>query len=71
MLRLLEGLRIEVARQLVGMQLAPRRLELHDAPADFHGGRGAMIRMIFPEVSTGSAGAEEGNPGNEIVGQVN
>jgi len=24
------------------------RLELHDAPADFHGGRGAMIRMILP-----------------------
>lgn len=24
------------------------RLELHDAPADFHGGQGAMIRMILP-----------------------
>jgi two-component system nitrogen regulation sensor histidine kinase NtrY len=24
------------------------RLELHDAPATFHGGRGALIRMIFP-----------------------
>lgn len=24
------------------------RLELHDAPKDFDGGRGAMIRMIFP-----------------------
>ncbi|MCR4266294.1 PAS domain-containing sensor histidine kinase [Nitratireductor sp. ZSWI3] len=24
------------------------RLELHDAPADFHGGVGAMIRMILP-----------------------
>ena len=24
------------------------RLELHDAPSDFHDGRGAMIRMAFP-----------------------
>jgi len=24
------------------------RLELYDAPADFHGGRGAMIRLAFP-----------------------
>jgi two-component system, NtrC family, nitrogen regulation sensor histidine kinase NtrY len=23
-------------------------LELHDAPEDFHGGRGAMIRMVLP-----------------------
>ncbi|GHC62929.1 sensor histidine kinase NtrY-like [Limoniibacter endophyticus] len=33
-------------------------LELHDAPADFYGGRGAMIRMIFPAAEnprTGSA----------------
>ncbi len=39
------------------------RLELHDAPASFHGGRGAMIRMIFPSVSadgaTGAAGPEQ------------
>jgi two-component system nitrogen regulation sensor histidine kinase NtrY len=27
------------------------RLELHDAPADFHGGRGAMITMILPAAS--------------------
>jgi two-component system nitrogen regulation sensor histidine kinase NtrY len=31
------------------------RLELHDAPADFHGGRGAMIRMILPGIGTASA----------------
>jgi two-component system nitrogen regulation sensor histidine kinase NtrY len=24
------------------------RLELHDAPSDFHGGKGAMISMFFP-----------------------
>lgn len=28
------------------------QLELHDAPDDFHGGRGAMIRMIFPVTQT-------------------
>ena len=31
------------------------RLELHDAPADFHGGRGAMIRMILPAIGTAIA----------------
>ena len=24
------------------------RLELHDAPAEFHGGRGAMVSLFFP-----------------------
>jgi two-component system nitrogen regulation sensor histidine kinase NtrY len=28
------------------------RLELHDAPADFHHGRGAMISMILPPAAT-------------------
>jgi len=31
------------------------QLELHDAPADFHGGRGAMIRIVMP-----AAGATNG-----------
>ena len=31
------------------------QLELHDAPASFHGGRGAMIRMIFPPAGRGPA----------------
>ena len=26
-------------------------MELHDAPVNFYGGRGAMIRMIFPAVT--------------------
>ncbi|MGN6303964.1 MAG: sensor histidine kinase, partial [Mesorhizobium sp.] len=30
------------------------RLELHDAPADFHGGRGAMISMIVPAAAPGA-----------------
>ena len=25
-------------------------LELHDAPATFHGGRGALIRIVLPAV---------------------
>lgn len=29
------------------------RLELLDAPRDFHGGRGAMVRMVFPALSKG------------------
>jgi two-component system nitrogen regulation sensor histidine kinase NtrY len=33
------------------------RLELHDAPAEFHGGGGAMIRFVLP-LST-DRGAEE------------
>ena len=36
------------------------KLELHDAPADFHGGRGAMISMILPaaaEEATAPKGA--------------
>jgi two-component system nitrogen regulation sensor histidine kinase NtrY len=32
------------------------RLELHDAPADFHGGRGAMIRIVLPAASGGANG---------------
>jgi two-component system nitrogen regulation sensor histidine kinase NtrY len=31
-------------------------LELHDAPADFHGGRGAMISLVLPPLSKGAAG---------------
>jgi len=34
------------------------RLELHDAPQDFHGGRGAMITMILPV-------AADARPGND------
>lgn len=35
------------------------RLELHDAPRDFHGGRGAMISLLLPVVAP-NAGAGEG-----------
>ena len=36
------------------------RLELHDAPKAFHGGRGALIRMVFPAVNQQPAAAPGG-----------
>jgi len=33
------------------------RLELHDAPSDFHGGRGAMIRIILPALAEAATSA--------------
>lgn len=44
------------------------RLELHDAPADFHGGRGAMISMVLPaaaEEATAPKGADDAVQGRE------
>ena len=40
-------------------------LELHDAPADFHAGRGALIRMVLP------AAAGTAEAGDNAVGKVN
>ncbi|NGN39974.1 PAS domain-containing sensor histidine kinase [Mesorhizobium sp. CGMCC 1.15528] len=36
------------------------QLELHDAPADFHGGRGAMISILLPSVTEASAKGQGG-----------
>jgi hypothetical protein len=36
------------------------RLELHDAPADFHGGRGAMISIILPPAAQRLRAAQAG-----------
>jgi two-component system nitrogen regulation sensor histidine kinase NtrY len=44
------------------------RLELHDAPPDFHGGRGAMIRMILPGL--GSAQAARRSDGEQQAEKV-
>jgi two-component system nitrogen regulation sensor histidine kinase NtrY len=44
------------------------RLELHDAPAAFHGGRGALIRMVFPAVAAEKEpgrGSQDGAAGQE------
>ena len=37
------------------------RMELHDAPADFHGGRGAMITMILPAASVPETSTRAGS----------
>jgi two-component system, NtrC family, nitrogen regulation sensor histidine kinase NtrY len=41
------------------------RLELHDAPADFHGGRGAMLSLFFPAGTQISEPKPEENPGQK------
>jgi two-component system, NtrC family, nitrogen regulation sensor histidine kinase NtrY len=35
------------------------RLELHDAPADYHGGGGALVRLVFPPAGSGVARGEQ------------
>jgi two-component system, NtrC family, nitrogen regulation sensor histidine kinase NtrY len=37
------------------------RLELHDAPPDFHGGRGAMITMLLPAAPESAALSPDGD----------
>jgi two-component system nitrogen regulation sensor histidine kinase NtrY len=39
------------------------RLELHDAPKAFHGGRGALIRMVLPAAKAQPAAAGNGGSG--------
>lgn len=44
------GLGLAIVKKIVEDHAG--HLELHDAPEDFYGGRGAMIRMIFPTTQT-------------------
>ncbi|MFZ2102537.1 MAG: PAS domain-containing sensor histidine kinase [Oricola sp.] len=40
------GLGLAIVKKI--MEDHSGRLELHDAPAEFHGGRGALVRLVFP-----------------------
>jgi two-component system nitrogen regulation sensor histidine kinase NtrY len=46
------------------------RLELHDAPADFHEGRGALIRIILPRAAQDAAEQIEGGAAHNEPEQV-
>jgi len=48
------GLGLAIVRKII--EDHGGRLELHDAPADFHGGRGAMIRVVLPSAGQGDTG---------------
>jgi len=46
------------------------RLELHDAPAEFHGGRGAMIRFVLPLSTDGGAEETKGRAAHNKPEQI-
>jgi two-component system nitrogen regulation sensor histidine kinase NtrY len=46
------------------------RLELHDAPAAFHGGRGAMISMFLPTASDAEKSASGGSKNHSEIEKV-
>jgi two-component system nitrogen regulation sensor histidine kinase NtrY len=46
------------------------RLELHDAPSEFHGGKGAMIRIILPRAAEGNTGTSEGGAAHNEPEQI-
>lgn len=50
------GLGLAIVKKIVEDHAG--NLELHDAPDDFYGGRGAMIRMTFPTTHTSSEVSE-------------
>ncbi|QKV18173.1 sensor histidine kinase NtrY-like [Oricola thermophila] len=44
------------------------RLELHDAPAEFHGGKGALVRLVFPAPASEVSGVGKEDPVKIISG---
>ncbi len=55
------GLGLAIVKKI--MEDHDGRLELHDAPADYHGGCGAMVRLVFPAaaqtISSGNDAEQE------------
>jgi two-component system nitrogen regulation sensor histidine kinase NtrY len=43
------------------------RLELHDAPSDFHNGRGALVRLVFPVAEDEESGPVGDGAGNKAA----
>lgn len=48
------GLGLAIVRKII--EDHGGRLELHDAPQNFYGGRGAMIRVVLPALQAGNGG---------------
>ena len=59
------GLGLAIVKKIV--EEHDGQIELHDAPADFHGGRGAMIRMVFPTTHTNTQTADNSDPSAKQV----
>ena len=53
------GLGLAIVRKII--EDHGGRLELHDAPGDFHSGKGAMLRVILPALEEGSATGADGS----------